>query len=432
MFLPCSRLQKFLTVLIGIGSTASLAFASVSSAQSAPAGRWSGPIQIQGIELATHVYFNDDGSATIDIPVQGAFGLPLINVTVSVKSVYFELQAGPGLAVFTSETVSPDRIEGIFTQGTATGTFYLQPDPDTSVEVEHAPDSEVSVEVDGGTVFGSLAVPAHIQAPDLLILHAGSGPTTRDGNSQGAAGRNNSLLLLSDALVEKGLAVLRYDKRSVGKSAPTAEADLRIDTYVDDLIAWVTKIRDEASFGRIFLVGHSEGALIVSLAAQRTDDIDGIILIAGAGRPMSKVLLEQLERNLPATLYAESVSIVADLVAGKTVDSTPTELASLFRPSVQPYLISFFALDPAAVFGAVGQAALILQGTTDIQISVEDARNLAAANSDARLLIIEGMNHVLKDVGGDRAAQLPSYGDPSLPVNVDLVDSIAEFVASLK
>ena len=99
---------------------------------------------------------------------------------------------------------------------------------------------------------------------------------------------------------------------------------------------------------------------------------------------------------------------------------------------MQPYLISFFALDPAAVFGAVGQAALILQGTTDIQISVEDARNLAAANRDAQLLIIEGMNHVLKDVGGDRAAQLPSYGDPSLPVNVDLVDSIAEFVASLK
>jgi len=420
-----------ITALIGVAMTTAITLTPSSSAQSTPAGRWSGPIQIQGIELATHIYFNPDGSAAIDIPVQGAFGLPLINVAVSAESVYLELQAGPGLAVFKSKKVSPERIEGIFTQGAATGTFYLEPNPDTSTEIEHAPDSEVSVEVDGGTVFGSLAVPDNSSLPDLVILHAGSGPTTRDGNSQGVAAGNNSLLLLSDALVEKGLAVLRYDKRGVGKSAPTAEEVLRIDTYSDDLIAWVKKMRNESSFGRIVLVGHSEGALISSLAA-KTADIDGLILIAGAGRPMSDVLLEQLEKNLPAGLYEESVRIVAELEAGNTVESTPSDLAALFRPSVQPYLISFFAHDPAAIFAEVDQPAMVIQGTTDIQISVEDANRLASAKADASLVIIDGMNHIFKDVDGDRAAQLPSYGDPSLPVNRVLVESIAEFVAGLK
>lgn len=420
-----------MNILLLVATIVGFAMVSESSAQTAPIGRWSGPIQIPGIELPMNVHFSDDGSATIDIPPQGAFGLALLNVKTSSESVYFELQAGPGLAVFKSTSVSDTLISGSFTQGAALGTFYLEPNHKDETFETHAAEEEVSVAVPGGELFGALAMPPGVSIPDLVILHAGSGPTTRDGNSQGLPMQNNSLLLLSDGLVEQGLAVLRYDKRGIGNSVKTSEAELRLMNYADDLMAWIAHMRDQSTFGRIVLAGHSEGALISTLAAQRAD-VDGLILIAGAGRNLSDVLLEQLERNLPANLFEESQLIISDLLAGKTAESPPQELLSLFRPSVQPYLMSMFDQTPSDALALVSAPTLIIQGTTDIQISLEDAHQLASAQPQAKLVVIEGMNHVLKDVEGNLEQQAQSYGDPGLPVNKRLVTSISAFVTGLK
>ena len=309
-----------------------------------PDGRWSGAIQIQGIELAMNVHFSSaDVTASIDIPPQGAFGLPLQNVKMSGDAVSFELAAGPGLAVFNGTTVSPDRIAGSFSQGGAVGTFYLTPNPEAETDADnaHADEDEISVDVDGGELYGAIAIPPTAGPADLVILHAGSGPTTRDGNSQGSGAKNNSLLMLSDALVKHGLAVLRYDKRGIGASAGAAipEVDLRFGHFVRDLETWITHLRADGRFRRILLAGHSEGALVATLAAGRTP-VDGLVLIAGTGRPAGTVLREQLQRNLPSELYAQSDQIIASLEAGELVDSTPPDLAALFRGSVQPYLVS--------------------------------------------------------------------------------------------
>ena len=416
-------------VLLMLGLTAPVV------AQDRPDGRWSGAIQIQGIELAMNVHFRAaDETASIDIPPQGAFGLALRNVKMSDDAVSFELPAGPGLAVFNGTTVSSDRIAGSFSQGGAVGTFYLTPNPetDTGAGDAHADEDDISIEVDGGTLHGGVAIPSGTSPVDLVILHAGSGPTNRDGNSQSGGAKNNSLLLLSDALVNHGLAVLRYDKRGIGASAGAAipEADLRFEHFVRDLEAWITHMRADGRFRRVLLAGHSEGALVATLAAARTP-VDGLVLIAGTGRPAGTVLREQLQRNLPPELYLQSDQIIASLEAGELVDSTPPDLAALFRESVQPYLISWFALDPVASLRVLKTPTLIIQGTTDIQVTTGDAENLAAARPDAELRIIDGMNHVLKDVSGDRAAQMPSYGDPSLPINAELHEAIAVFAERL-
>src|SRR5690606_11236335 len=120
-------------------------------------------------------------------------------------------------------------------------------------------------------------------SPVVLII-AGSGPTDRDGNSPLLPGQNNSLRLLAEGLAQRGIATLRYDKRGIAESANAElrEADLRFNTYVDDAAALLSRLHDDARFSRVSVVGHSEGALIAVMAAQKAA-VDAIVSIAGAG-----------------------------------------------------------------------------------------------------------------------------------------------------
>ena len=118
-------------------------------------------------------------------------------------------------------------------------------------------------------------------------------------------------------------------------------------------------------------------------AAQRTNTA-GLILIAGAGEPAGKIIERQLAAaKVPMSLQDASRRIVIALEAGQTVTDVPPELAPLFRPSVQPYLSSWLPLDPAAELARVQAPVLIVQGTTDLQVTVADARRLAGARPEA-------------------------------------------------
>ena len=165
-------------------------------------------------------------------------------------------------------------------------------------------------------------------------------------------------------------------------------------------------------------------------AVQTPDDkICGVISLAGAGRAAGVVLREQLA-GLPEPLKTQAFAALSELEAGRTVADTPPELAALFRPSVQPYMISWLPLDPAALAKAYRGPLFIGQGTTDLQISMTDAEALAAARPDATLVRFEGVNHVLKIAPADQAANAATYGDPSLPLAPGVVEAIAEFITA--
>jgi fermentation-respiration switch protein FrsA (DUF1100 family) len=100
----------------------------------------------------------------------------------------------------------------------------------------------------------------------------------------------------------------------------------------------------------------------------------------------------------------------------------------LFRPSVQPYMISWFAYDPAKQIAKIDKPVLIVQGTTDIQVSMNNAQILASAAPMAQISIIEGMNHILKSAEADRAANMATYTQADLPLEPKLIDIIANFV----
>lgn len=287
---------------------------------------------------------------------------------------------------------------------------------------------DVTAAATPATLHGTLTLPdAVASAPGVLIL-AGSGAVDRDGNLPGLP--NGGLKLLAHGLAENGIASLRIDKRGIGASrgAGLREEELRFSTYVGDAVAWLDVLRAEPRVGRVALLGHSEGALVATLAAQQAE-VAGLILVAGAGEPAGRVIERQLgAAGVPGPLQGSALRIIAALEAGGTVPDVPPELAPLFRPSVQPYLASWLPLDPVAELAKVHAPVLIIQGTTDLQVTVGDARRLAASRPGLAPFLIEGMNHVLKPAPLERAANLLTYADPSLPLAPQLLSIVATFL----
>ena len=290
-------------------------------------------------------------------------------------------------------------------------------------------ETPVTLATKTGSLQGTLLIPAATKSPmPVALIIAGSGPTDRDGNSPLLPGKNNSLKMLADSLSQHGIATLRYDKRGIGASAGALgkESDLRFTTYADDAVEWLEWLRADPRFSRRIVIGHSEGALLAVLAAQRSP-VSHVVSVAGAGRPIADVLDGQLARGLPPALLADARRIMTELKAGRAVDSVPQPLLMVFRPSVQPYMISWLPIDPAQEVARLTVPVLVVQGTTDIQVTKGDAERLAAGHPRVTLEIIEGMNHVLKDVR-EASQQTASYSDPALPLHPRLVGSITKFV----
>lgn len=285
----------------------------------------------------------------------------------------------------------------------------------------------LELDTGSGVLYGSLLLPQSDSPVPIALLISGSGPTDRDGNNP--MGRNDSLKRLAQALAQQGVASLRYDKRGIAASRAAApdERTLSVERYVADAAAWGQKLKADPRFDRLILIGHSEGALIASLAAEQAG-ADALVAIAGSARPIDQVLREQLRSKLPPPLLAQSEALIDALKAGRTRREVPRELWVLFRPSVQPYLISLFRQDPAAAFARLRLPALIVQGRHDIQVGVKDAEALKAAKPDAELALIDGMNHMLRIVPAAAKQQLASYNDPRLPLARALPERIGSFI----
>jgi uncharacterized protein len=187
----------------------------------------------------------------------------------------------------------------------------------------------------------------------------------------------------------------------------------------------LAQLKRDRRFSAPIVVGHSEGSLLGVLAAQK-EAVSAFISIAGPGRPAGQVLREQLERQLSVERFEQANRVLRALERGHVVDHVPAQLSQVFRPSVQPYLVSWLKYDPAQELGKLATPTLIVQGTTDQQVGVADATRLSRARPDAKLLLVDGMAHVLKDAGpGD---QREAYTDPSLPISTSLVDGIVAFL----
>lgn len=289
-------------------------------------------------------------------------------------------------------------------------------------------ESEIILKTSTGDISGTLMVPDKVKKSPVVLIIAGSGPTDRDCNSPLGV-KTNAYKMIAESLAENKISSLRFDKRGIGKSkgAVKSEADLTIDTYIDDAIAWIQLLKQDKRFKNIIVLGHSEGSLIGMVAGEKTG-ISKYISVAGSGRPADVILREQLEKQLPPQLLKESDDAMDSLKAGKMVKKVNPVLLSLYRPSIQPYMISWLKYNPAVEIKKLKIPVLIIQGTTDIQVSTEDAKLLYAAKPDAKFMMVENMNHVLKESEADRQKNIETYNKPDLPLKEGLMKGICDFI----
>jgi pimeloyl-ACP methyl ester carboxylesterase len=284
----------------------------------------------------------------------------------------------------------------------------------------------ITLQTSTGEIYGTLTVPGKLCKMPVALIIAGSGPTDRDGNNPMM--KNNSLKLLAYELANNGIATLRYDKRGIAesKAAMSSEKDLRFDDYVSDAKEWIQILKKDDRFSEVTVIGHSEGSLIGMLAGASAARF---VSIAGFGQSADKILKEQLSSQ-PGMVQDLSFPIIDSLKDGALVENVPPVLNSLFRRSVQPYMISWFRYDPQDEIRKLSVPILILQGTNDIQVGVENARYLSDANPGAEFILINDMNHIFRITTGDRQANLATYGNGSMPVAEELVKTVTDFIIS--
>jgi len=284
--------------------------------------------------------------------------------------------------------------------------------------------------ISAGALSG-MTINAGENSPHILIV-PGSGPTDLDGNNpQGVAA--NSYKYLAEQLALNGISTTRVDKRGMFSSAAAGNPNkVSVDIYAEDYRAWIDTLTAQTGQDCIYLLGHSEGALMVSAAAEGRDDVCGLILIAGSGRKFGDLLRAQLKANpANAPILDQALGAINQMEAGESVDISAMHpaLQGLFAPQVQDYLISLMAADPAEVAAKAGQIALILQGDHDLQTALIDAENLAA-RTGGKLIVLKGVNHVLKETPKDRAANIASYANPDLPIAESVTSAIKDFITA--
>lgn len=276
-------------------------------------------------------------------------------------------------------------------------------------------------------VYGTLFQPK-AGSNSLVIIIAGSGPTDRDGNQQMM--QNNSLKMLGQDLAKEGIATFRYDKRifTLLKQQALQEDKLRFDDFVEDAVSTINYFKTKNKYDAIYVLGHSQGALVGLLATQQTE-VTGYISLAGAGQGIDQTIVNQIGLQMPG-LKDDAAKALATLKEKGSVKDFSPALTSILRKSVQPFMASWMQYDPAVEIQKLTIPVLIINGTRDLQVDMNEAEALKGAAPNAQLSVIENMNHVLKEVSDDQMENAKSYNEPSRPLAPMLVETIQNFIST--
>jgi uncharacterized protein len=299
----------------------------------------------------------------------------------------------------------------------------------------HRPVPALEVRLNQGLAGTTLTAPHHGPRPQVLIL-AGSGPTDRDGNNPLGV-QAQQYKLLAQGLANAGISSTRVDKRGMfGSAAGASDPNtVMIAQLAQDAHLWAQDIRTKTGADCVWLIGHSEGGLVALQALQNSEGLCGAILIATPGRKVGEVLREQLNANpANAPILADAFETLTRLEAGTSVDVSGFHpaLQAMFAPAIQGFWKSLLQTNPTQLIKAYSGPILIIQGSSDLQVSMADAKALAAAQPRATLIELASVNHVLKFVSAQRDANLASYNDPTLPISSQVVASIADFISKNK
>lgn len=286
---------------------------------------------------------------------------------------------------------------------------------------------EVEIPIENSFIYGSLE---ESNSKHLVVLISGSGPTDRNGNSSLSEGDNNSLKFLAEEIALKGFDTFRYDKRMVAKSKNFKGEDSTVFyDFVSDTKTIIEYFRNKNKYEKFSIIGHSEGSLIGAITCNEIK-IDNFVSLCGLIEQMDTTIIKQMTDRAPA--YVNEVKgYFNQLNEGKKLDSINPMLVSLFRPSIQGFLINMLKYKPIDIYKNIKSNKLFIGGGFDIQVKGDDVKKFAKS-IEANYIIFEKMNHVLKESPKDYLGQLATYSNPELPLYDGLVDSIVKFLKEEK
>ena len=407
-------------------------------------GNYKGAIVVAGMNIEMGVVFKTTGDSLTGIYIQQSVQMPIAEIKYNYPAISFVLNVQSANAYFDGN-VYPDSISGTFRQSSYQGRFYLKPyteeQKDTAAVKENLPYKEEEVTFKNGeNIFsGTLTLPETQGKHPAIILISGSGPNDRDETILGF----KPFKIIADYMTRKGVAVLRYDKRNVGKSKGTPTNQSTSMDFADDAIEAfnMLKARSDINPGQIGLWGHSEGGIIAPIVASKIKDIAYIVLMAGPSVNGAEVILEQSKLIMKANGASEyevdkslevSKKVINTVINNGDLEALKKELIDLFisdydslseetRKSItdknvyakdraegtiksfsMPWMKYFLAYDPKDALVKVSCPVLALFGELDLQVppsqSEQPMRDALSKSSskDITFKIFPKANHLFQ------------------------------------
>jgi len=431
-------------------------------------GVWQAALEANGLRLRFRLHVTHDDQkqllAALDSPDMGISGLPAVKVSQKLSVFHFEIPVVDGVY---EGTINPAKtaITGTWTQGGITRNLTFQrsdqllelirpqnpkkPYPYREEEVTFAnPKAQVSL-------AGTLTLPSGQGPFPAAILIAGSGPQDRDETVAG----HHPFLVLADHLTRKGIAVLRYDKRGIGKSTGEFDQATTLDFAGDAARALAyLKSRKEIEAHNIGLIGHSEGGIIAPMLVSQSSDVAWVVLLAAPGLKGEDVMLLQSESILKAAGFDDDriakardfnqqsyalarkerdpEALEAKLTA--LVDSTgmsttlpPTVLKPQAQVMTSPWFRFFLDYDPIPALKKTQCPVLALNGDKDLQMaSKENLGQIRKAlqeggNKDFQTKELPGLNHLFQHAPTGSPTE---YGGIEETFSPDALTSISDWI----
>ena len=272
---------------------------------------------------------------------------------------------------------------------------------------------------------GTLSYNEELKSQPLVIFIHGSGNVDRNGNQAGVNIKANYIKQLSDSLNVRGIAFYRYDKRnSTEENVKFMMDDLDFYRFVDDANLAITKFKNDNRFSSITLIGHSQGSLVAMLASQ--EDVDKYVSLAGISEDMGDFIINSY-KQVSEDMSAMAKEQIDELKETGTIENVNPALAHLFSKQNQPFFITWMAYNPSVEINKLEIPVLIINGTKDLQVKVEEANKFHEAKPDSELVIIESMSHTLKTIEKDED-NIKSYYSPDYPLSDELIHILEAFI----
>jgi len=408
-------------------------------------GQWNGKLEAMKLRIVIHIEKTDAGySATLDSPDQGAKGIPVSETTFENEVLHLKMT---NLNATFEGAYADEMFSGTFVQNAFEIPLKLQREA-IEKEVSNRPQEpkepypyqseEVTFKNSkaGINLAGTLTLPANQAKHPVAILISGSGPQDRNEELVG----HKPFLVLSDHLTKKGIAVLRFDDRGVGKSTGNFGSATSAD-FASDVASAVSylKTRKEIDIANIGLIGHSEGGIIAPMVASESADVAFIVLLAGTGIPGDELLL--LQQNLIGSAMgmsekqlahsskisseafkmianatdaeklrvdlkkrmAEAINAVPDneLPLGVTKDEASINMQ--VDQLTAPWMMYFIKHDPAKVLQKVSCPILAVNGEKDLQVPPKEnlepikAAAMKGGNNNVTTIEFPNLNHLFQE-----------------------------------